>query len=293
MATKLTLVVTCTDRKSAPPPAELRVRNLPEGDLKQRFEHWSVRLAAASDKVQLKGLYRGEAWSQVARLETALRHAGFDPALFVASAGLGLMPLLSFGPSYSATFAAAQADSVGADRTENQAWWRLLLEQSGMDASAAFAGPTLFVLSESYAQAMASDLNCLRDRDDVLVFGGADIIPPHQRIRADLGLRRALGGTATSINLRMATAWASRLNGGQLVSERIRAEWEAWAHKVRVVETYNRQSLTDDALIALIKDLRITEPSISKTRALRRLRDSGVACEQRRFGELFQLSGRP
>jgi len=293
MATKLTVVVTCTDRKSVPPPAELRVRNLPEGDLDERFEHWTARLAAASDKVQLKMLYQGEAWSQVARLEGALRHAGFEPTLLVASAGLGLRNLTSFGPSYSATFAAAQADSVGADRSENQAWWSLLLQQSGMDATAAFAEPTLFVLSEGYAQAMASELNCLRDRDDVLVFGGADIIPPHQRVRADLGLRRALGGTATSINLRMATAWASRLSGGQLVSERMRTEWETWARKVRVVETYDRQSLTDEALIALINDLRITEPSISKTRALRRLRDSGVACEQRRFGELFQLSGRP
>jgi hypothetical protein len=293
MATKLTVVVTCTDRKSAPSPDELRVRNLPEGDINERFEHWTVRLAAASDKVRLKALYQGEAWSQVARLEVALRDAGFEPTLFVASAGLGLRPLTSSGPSYSATFAAAQADSVGADRTESQAWWRLLLEQSAVDASAAFAEPTLFVLSESYAHAMTSELSCLRDRDDVLVFGGADIVPPHQRVPADLGLRRALGGTATSINLRMATAWASRLNGRQLVSERIRMEWEAWAREVRIVETYDRQPVTDDALIALIKELRSTEPSISKTRALRRLRDSGVACEQRRFGELFQLSWRP
>jgi hypothetical protein len=293
MATKLTVVVTCTDRKSARPPAELRVRSLPKGNINERFEHWTARLAAASDKLPLRALYQGEAWSQVARLELALGAAGFEPTVVVASAGLGLQPLTSSGPSYSATYAAGQADSVGADRTENQAWWRLLLDHSGVDASAAFAKPTLFVLSESYAQAMASDLRCLRDRDDVLVFGGAGIVPPHQRVPADLGLRRALGGTATSINLRMATAWASRLNGRQLVSERIRLEWEAWVREVRVAETYDRQPLTDDALIALIKDLRSTEPSISKTRALRRLRDSGVACEQRRFGELFQLSGRP
>src|SRR3954471_8469100 len=113
MTTKLTLVVTCTDRKSAPPPAELRVRNLPKRDLSERFQHWTARLAAASDKIPLSALYQGEAWSQVVRLELALRNAGFGPTLLVASAGLGLQPVTSPAPPYSATFAPAQADSVG------------------------------------------------------------------------------------------------------------------------------------------------------------------------------------
>src|SRR3954453_22863547 len=106
MTTKLTLVVTCTDRKSAPPPAELRVRNLPKRDLSERFEHWTARLAAASDRMPLRALYQGEAWSQVGRLELALRSAGFEPTVLVASAGLGLQPVTGSASSYSATFAA-------------------------------------------------------------------------------------------------------------------------------------------------------------------------------------------
>jgi hypothetical protein len=269
------------------------VRDLPVGSVGERFEGWMERPAGASDSIPLRGLYQGEAWSQVAPLECALNRAGFEPELFVASAGLGLRPVTSCAPSYSATFATNQQDSVGSSKHETQTWWRLLLEASPTaDPSKVFSRPSLFVLSESYATAMDSELTQLAHREDVLVFGGTQTVPSHQRVPADLGLRRELGGTATSINLRTATSWASRLNSPRLVTKQIRTEWDAWVTRVRVTEAFDRQTLGDMDLIGLIRDLRTSNPSITKTRALRMLRDSGVACEQKRFGQLFEKSGR-
>jgi hypothetical protein len=46
--------------------------------------------------------------------------------------------------------------------------------------------------------------------------------------------------------------------------------------------------MTDDEISGLIDQIILDDPTISATRALRRIRDDGVACEQKRFGGLFR-----
>ena len=124
MVQKLTIVVTCTDRKSAQPEPDLMVRNLDPGSIAERVDLWRDGLERATLRVPLRHLYRGESWTQALRLEATARAAGFQPRLIVASAGLGLVEADEEAPPYAATFSPRQADSVGSTQVETRAWWQ-------------------------------------------------------------------------------------------------------------------------------------------------------------------------
>ncbi len=288
MSKKLTIVVTCTDRKAVPPRPHLRVRELESDTIEVRAATWNGIMARATDRRPLSELYSGEAWRQVAKLETAVRAKGVQPTTLVASAGLGLRPVESAGPSYSATFALGQPDSVGTDRRQARTWWKLLNESHARnDGIDPFNGPTIFVLSDTYASAMTDTLRALEGRDDVVLFGGTDGLLTDQRIPSDIGLRHELGGTAVSLNLRMAIAWLQRQDDIDLRAAQSRGDWEAWAESVRSTTVYDRRPVDDASVTTWIRAARSSQPRLSKTAALRSIRESGLACEQRRFGTLF------
>ena len=222
---KLTLVVTCTDRKSRVPVDTLRVRNLPQGSLTERACAWRQSLDAAADPLPLRQLYQGEAWSQVARLENQLVTLGYKPELYVASAGLGLRQADSAAPSYAATFAPRQPDSVASSVALQRDWWRLINVDLPALSEVIADGPAVIVASEVYASAMHGALVDLTSSDDVLMFGGsATSIPAERRVAPDLGLRPYLGGTANSLNIRTAIAWFSRLQVPILTSPEVRSD---------------------------------------------------------------------
>lgn len=286
---KLTLVVTCTDRKSLPAPAHLQARNLPAAPVSERAQEWRRRLRRSHTERALLQLYQGDAWSQVGHLACEADRRGFATTILVASAGLGLRDARGTGPSYAATFAPGHLDSVGATRSEVGEWWDKLKAAPGAMDLRDVQGPVLLVLSEPYARAMKADLKELAGgRVDALLVGGESDIDGIPRLPADLRLRRTLGGTATSVNLRMATRWMTRLRGPSLHTETDRRNWDQWAETVRQVESYDRQKLTDQQVLTFIESVREVDRTISATRALRKLRDGGSACEQKRFGALFR-----
>lgn len=288
MSKKLTIVVTCTDRKAAVPLPQHQVRHLPAAPVEQRAEAWVDILSQATDVQPLRHLYRGEAWHQVGRLEEVARSKGFAPEVLVVSAGLGLRRIDSVAPSYAATFSSGHGDSVGKSRAEAQGWWEQVSRMpSALHLPEVLSGPALLVLSEVYASALSVDLDQLHDRDDVVVFGGKDGVLENQRIPANLGLRKVLGGTAVSLNARMAIAWLQQQESVDIRASRHRQAWNAWSSEVESTTTYDRRAIDDAGLQVWIRSATRTVPGLSKTAALRMLRDSGVACEQRRFGTMF------
>lgn len=288
MSKKLTIVVTCTQRKAARPLPQHQARRLPAAPVEQRATTWIDIMSQATDGQPLRHLYRGEAWHQVGRLEGAARAKGFVPEVLVASAGLGLRSIDSVAPAYAATFGGGHADSVGRSRAETQIWWEHVSRMpSALPPQEALAGPTLLVLSEVYASALSADLEQLHDRGDIVIFGGKAGLLEEQRFAANLGLRDVLGGTAVSLNTRMAIAWLQQQESVNMRASRHRQEWEAWSSEVESTTTYDRRVIDDAGLQAWIRATSLTRPGLSKTAALRMLRDSGVACEQRRFGTMF------
>ncbi len=289
MGTKLTLLVTCTDRKSAPVTPALRVRTLPDLAIEDRVATWSQRLASADGRRPLRSLYQGETWTQVGRLEQVAKAAGYEPRVIVASAGLGLREVDYLAPAYGATFSRPHADAVGASTAEARKWWQHL----HFDGSnrPALEGPSIWVLSESYAAVVGQEFLAASAPSELLIFGGSTSMDAVARVPSNRSLRSALGGTANSLNLRMATKWLELSGPGGAFAPAARSRWNAWASAAHKAEVYQRTVLTDDAVREFIRSLHRLDSKLTKSRALRRLRDAGYACEQRRFNTLFDSMG--
>ncbi|GAW49250.1 MULTISPECIES: hypothetical protein [unclassified Nocardioides] len=280
---KLTIVVTCTDRKLGLPSETLMARSLPAGTVTERASHWHSRVTAARSETRLLDLYKGESWSQAKRLACTAEKAGFDAEMLVASAGLGLRSVKDLGPVYAATFTRGHQDSVATSTADSALWWSRLPHTVAPTPEV----PSIWVLSESYALAMSDQLSNL-DPDDSLVFGGAPDTPESLRVRSDRNLRAALGGTVTSLNTRMAIRWLEIAGRSAPTSTEVRHAWAAWASDAHQPEQYDRRPLPDGTIRLLIKEMLGRHPQLSKTVALRNLRASGIACEQRRFSGLFE-----
>lgn len=290
MSEKLTIVVTCTARKLGVATPDLHMRNLPEVSLPERADIWTARVRDAVDKRPLETLYKGEQWTTSKKMASAAAARGFEVSLLVVSAGLGLKRAADVAPAYGATFARGHEDSVARTASESRLWWsEMTLREEPGSPSLARSDKVLLVLSELYADALDADLRSLAARGvDALVVGGARDIDGLPRLRPRLELRRALGGTAISLNTRMAARWLELMDPGQpLAAPQTRDSFNDWAGQVAVVEKHERAPLSDDDVRHHVRLLRDRDPSISATRALRDLRGSGRACEQKRFHRLF------
>ena len=286
MSQKLTIVVTCTDRKSLAVSEQMRLRSLPNSH--SMVAAWTRRIEGAEHVTPLRKLYQGDAWSQLPHLEEASRAVGFEPETYVASAGLGLRPVSDVGPAYGATFTPNQPDSVPGSPTDQRAWWDKLNEWNGSRGGLPDANPALFVLSQRYADVLAPLVAKTANANSVLVVGGSDAISSSLRLPADAKLRSALGGTLGALNMRTAVAWMRRLSSAEIDSPSVREVWHEWAAGASRYERYERTPLADRDVLEAVRLIRAREPAISKTRALRSLRENGFACEQKRFTQLFE-----
>ena len=286
---KLNLVVTCSERKSLPVPASLQVRSLTATSPAERIAEWSGRLRGAGGKLPLTELYRGEHWAQVRGLVETARARGYEPTLWVASAGLGLRQTDERAPAYGATFAARQPDSVGGSAVERRWWWKGLRDQLGTPELRELPhdGALMIVISESYADALEVDLReAARAGGEMLLVGGRTEIDGMARVSSDRRLAGELGGTLASLNVRMASAWLARLNGRALVSPQLLRDWGVWAASVASEPRRPGKPMRDDQVREFIALRRGSERS--RTTLLTELRASGYACEQGRFAALYE-----
>ena len=153
---KLTIIVTCTDRKSATPADELMVRNLPTGQVSARARVWRERLARATVRRPLIDLYSGETWSQVrATCSSRPRALGFEPDVFVASAGLGLRHVSDPGSRLRRDL---QHGSRRLGRrvplASRETWWSALPTCRASPPG----GRAIWVLSEAYSRVVSQQL---------------------------------------------------------------------------------------------------------------------------------------
>ena len=286
----VSIVVTCTDRKSMQPGPGLRVRDLPKGDLNTRLEQWNEALAVAPLTAPLEHLYQGESWAASLGVATAAAKAGFMPQLKVMSAGLGLRASEDRAPGYAATLSPDSEDVVGDTLAERQQWWRGLQAAHGNDELAELSGPVLLVLSDAYARVLQPDLAALAAVNrQVVLFGGADDVEGVTRVPANGRLRRALGGTMSALNARTAAQWWALTDREESFasSTRMRALQE-WAGSVEVSVRYDRTKVPDADVREWIRAERERDPRASRSVLHRRFRDSGYACEQKRFSNLFK-----
>ena len=298
--TTVHVIVTCANRKSRPIPAHLQLGQVTGRTPVQRGRRWISRLARTEDVPQVAALelYAGEHWS-VARGFAALHRPGEVIRLWACSAGYGLIPAEAPLKPYHATLTPGQADSVPGLPAS---WWSLLSEWPGpapehprtihalvaADPAAVF----MIVLSKSYLRACGADIASAResitDPDRLfIVSAGAraegdlatSIVP------ADARLQARFSGTRRALNARIAA---------NLLAEGIRGKDEAAAYLARLlaaqppIPRYDRKKQSDREILDLIARRLAQAPATSAYRLLREFRDAGLACEQRRFSQLYR-----
>lgn len=306
----LHVITNCTGRKSESPPADACLRSVKARAIDDRIREWTGRLRPSGGSALLAAeLYAGEHWAVVEDLLRVAKAAHLDTNLWIASAGYGLLSAGDRVRSYSASFSAEEPDYVYRKvnprlRDGNREWWRRLnaLRISGTrgprsltwlvrsDPKAMF----MFVASPRYLSAMADDLaaaaTLLRRRRQLTIVSSYDArLAERFRgyvVTSGAGLSQELGGSLVSLNARvardvLARGWLRRDLAD--TAEHYRSLAEA-LHQ----PPHQGRRLNDDQVLRHIRRLVRQRRTISASRALRELRDAGFACEQRRFGVLFE-----
>ncbi|WNG27696.1 hypothetical protein F0U62_29445 [Cystobacter fuscus] len=313
MPTDIHIVASCTDRKRTLVPADLRLREICAPDIRSRAKRWWEQLwTHVHSTTRAQDLYAGDHWRVVMELPTLAVRAHLQPHLWVASAGYGLIPSNAAVRPYSATFRRGHADSVVPDAhrrgatEELRQWWQVLSEEvipaSSEPRSISHLAEKnphahfLIVASPPYVAALEDDLRhaavVLHRPEQLLIVStpsplATGVLAPHW-VPSSAHLQSQMGGARLSLHARVARDILRRLRSevGFLDSGCVREYYEQLIQRSAPPRRYERTPMTDEEVQQFIVRALRTE-ALSCSAALRRLRDSGRACEQQRFKRLF------
>ena len=299
---KLHIIVTCTERKTAKVPEHLHLRNVPGDEPEALASRWIERLAAdvSTPAVLASDLYAGEHWTRA----KALPGLAIDTQahLWTCSAGYGLIPAQAPVRPYAATLSPGHADSVPGGRAGTAVWWDALSNWEGPDRTQprtfrelAKSDPDatfLLVISATYLQACHADIEAASmviDHDRFMIVSAgtrASTSLDRQLLPANARLQAHLGGTRQVLNVRIAEDLLKR----RLMSCAAATEYlEDLLRGYPDMERWDREKFSDDAhVIDWIREEYQHGRGASASRMLRALRESGRACEQKRFGKLHK-----
>ena len=299
--------VACTNRKSRKTRPDLRLRSV-QRDFSKRATSWINRIAGVAGEVPAADLYSGESWFVARELRRDLDGLC---SLWALSAGFGLVHADDLLVSYSATLSAGHPDSVfrSGDQIDpiraKRWWWSSLSDWAGPTngsrqrsiASVAAAQPDSALavcVGRAYLDALADDLaratTHLSDPQRLMVFGSGGCPDPRiadSWIQVVAKTRQSVGGSLASLSVRAARHVLELGQSSALDACLARSALSTLTQSLDELPQIRRRRLTDDEIVDWITAEARESPGLTKTTALRRLRDSGRACEQSRFGDLF------
>lgn len=286
-------ISTCTDRKTL--TSTIRARDLTATTAKGRAREW-VESVSRVPGVQAAGdTYIGESAgvAVTAANRAKARH-------LICSAGYGLIDATTNITGYSATFASPHADEVTGTPQHASArrhWWQVMrrdiLIGAPTLATLGHEGPIVVAASQVYLDAMHDELlEGLDSGATIIVVTSGTLRGPLEEVQVPVKgrLRGTLGGSMMSINVRVAARIMEELSEHRLNVENSRALVSDLTTSAPELERFGRRALSDDEVIDFITGHLLEDRSMSHSRLLRLLRDSGSACEQRRFRSLYSLA---
>lgn len=301
---ELTLLASCSNTKTSAIEPHLRARSLESTRVDQRAEEWVSRLQASGVATrQAKDLYGGAHWSTMRNLADALEPT-WSVSLRVLSAGYGLVDSNAWIKPYSATFTSQSPDRV-ATAAESPLWWSFINASLPIDdterrtvADIVAGRPSatfVVIASSSYLRAMTADLQAaasvLTSPTRLLIFSaGSTAIPglESHMVRFDSRLHHLVGGSNVSLNAKVAAYVLTTVAPGALEVSSASAILDRVTADLDPISRPSRQPLTDEEVLDFIVEASPSLPNMSATAALRRLRDKGFACEQKRFHALYK-----
>lgn len=299
------LLIPCTDRKRRQPSEELRARSLAPGSLSEVAGEWLDRIASATSKQPHEEVYCGRAYREAAKAAKQL-----SAELAVISAGLGVVRADQPIPSYSLTVAPGSDDTVlnkiTCDRASADAWWRALKfrhkEVAGVQDLLRRESSALILigLSASYARLIRDDLVDLSvaETERIRIFGAGitEHLPPSLAVSVmpyDVRLNgpdSPIPGTMSDFASRALHHFAGCLRDGVLSAAQAADDRQKLLGLMRDWRTPNlpvRERMTDEEIVRFILE-QWDETGGRSGVSLRLLRDTGHACEQSRFKDLFR-----
>jgi hypothetical protein len=291
------VVVACTDSKTLAPSPERQLRNY-GGDSGDLVERWRAALHADGPRIAAKDLYKGGYWAAV---RAAADVVGWS-AVSIVSAGRGLVRPDDKVSAYSATFSAGHADSIpgAGDAAGSGTWWSRLGGEERLMALIEREKPDGLVcaLPASYLRPLEPVLEkaCGRFSPARIAILGQPRSSSLKSFAVPVDARavRRVGGAAGQVAARV-LAWAAQAGTFD-------GAWDVRTIRVAVKELVHdgdpglypaRVPMTDPEIRAWIGScLDSPAPPTSASTALRSLRESGRACEEKRFRALFrEVSG--
>jgi hypothetical protein len=306
------IIVTCTSRKTHDPARGYRLRDLHERALLTRAQTWIEKLrASGGSQTKASELYCGEYWSVVRSLPMTARKSGIVLRSWICSAGYGLISPQSQLDPYSATFSPYERDCVtrgfdgDARREAARQWWQEIGQWRGPRGNELRSvqsiarryprTPLLVVASPDYLCALEKDLtnalDTLGDPDLLLIVSAGTKslgrLTDHL-LPCNATLQPVLGGTRGSLNIRIARLLLERAGKTLLNVERASVELGKLLRKQPPIVRYHRRAVTDQQVLTFIRLQLNRNGVVSRSVLLQRFRDSGKACEQSRFANLYR-----
>ena len=305
------IVVTCTKRKRRSPTECLKFRHIAKDSIEEGFSAWVDSLNGTDDgMLPARELYAGDHWTVASSLEQVAASSGFRAAMWVCSAGYGLLNLDSMVKPYSATFSSSHPDTVcrwgdGKYRRGNKRlWWDLLGQWSGPDTTSprSIAGlaatfptyPLLVVASRDYMEGLLDDCrearNALDDPDllSIVSAGSRDLpgLNPNL-IPSDVSLRWLVGGSVRAFNIRYTRKILLETDYQELRAPVLHRKFSEIVALSPRPPAISRAKTSDGEVWGFIWTSLEQQGLTGHTGLLRRFRDSGRACSQNRFSRIF------
>jgi hypothetical protein len=255
-----------------------------------------TRVPAASAAAE--ELYAGDHWNAVLEAYRFASQYSRRVELWVISAGYGLIPGSKAIKPYSATFASGNPDSVWRGSGDGprvevlQKWWRDLEHETSLeDLPSGRDSAVLIAAGAEYLTAIndgLEDLKTAAASEESLSVISAGTSGNGLLLPVTGNLRTALGGTDSSLNARTLRFLAATAHDHEFRRSRMERLLERLARSSEATVRRHGLAASDEEIDEFVRSLRRREPEISRTRALRALRASGIACEQGRFKNAWE-----
>ena len=299
----LNIVVNCTNRKAIKPEHGLCLKNYKAIGINNVHESWTENRNSSFNKLPASHMYQGEYWSVVRRLSE-----NSNIRIFVLSAGLGIFDLNTKIPSYGATFTRGNPDSVSEIDSSipaheaNYRWFKLNSRErrdpnGRLNYEKIFGNaPTIICLSNTYLQVLSNDLMHFDEstREKIMIVGSKLIeINGYEYIDTPGKLRLTFGGTLSTVSIRTLDYMLSSVDRHSEPRSLFNSLTEVsidLKSKADELPRFNRATMHDSEVLDFISKELSINGTCSASTLLRKLRDSGFACEQSRFKKLFHDS---
>lgn len=300
------IILSCTNRKRASSHAPVCLRDIPAGETAVRAGRWIEAVSRQPATHRVGDLYIGEYWQAGLELARSAESLG-TTRISVLSAGLGLVGTDDEVPNYAATFTVGHADSVcpnGKPSATRRQWWSELSNWAGPSGARRLVelaetpdAHLLVCAGPDYLDAVADDLreaHKLLGNDRLVVVGSG--APPDGLsevwVRCPGQLRMLVGGSMASTGVRTARAIVEAQFGrGVLEAQRANRVVARLLNDAAPLPKFERSRMSDAEVREWIRGDKAANPgSSNKSASLRRLRQQNRACEQARFGRLYDLT---